>query len=311
VFGVGYRVSTDKTHFVPRSRTLQRGSAFLQDEIAIVPGKLLLTVGSKLEKNTFSAWELQPSASLLWNRGDRDTAWVAVSRAAQIPYRSAHDVLNDIFSRPGPQGSVIVGRVFGSADIVADYESALDAGYRIRASRRLSFDLAGFYNHYSGPISKLARAPEFLGGDPPVTLIPLVFTNIPPVETYGAELAASWSPMDAGSLRVSYSWITGETAPDPTIQEPAPRHQLHGRWYWNLPGGLQWDSSYWFIDGHSTIRSYHRVDTRLGWRPNRRWEFSVGGQHLLDNQHLEIPGLLAFPNEVPRSVYGKVTITPF
>jgi iron complex outermembrane receptor protein len=88
-----------------------------------------------------------------------------------------------------------------------------------------------------------------------------------------------------------------------------PAHVLQVRWYWNLPGRLEWDTSYAFTDRHAFLPAYHRVDTRLGWRPSPRWELSVVGQHLLDNHHVESPPLFAVPTEVGRSVYGKLTWT--
>jgi iron complex outermembrane receptor protein len=59
--------------------------------MTLMPGKLLLALGSKFEKNTFTGLEVQPSASLLWNRSDRDTAWISVARAARTPLRVDHD----------------------------------------------------------------------------------------------------------------------------------------------------------------------------------------------------------------------------
>jgi hypothetical protein len=60
MFGAGYRVSRDKTPidwfatFDPHRRTLQRVNTFVQDEFALMPDRLWLTVGSKFENNTFT-----------------------------------------------------------------------------------------------------------------------------------------------------------------------------------------------------------------------------------------------------------------
>jgi iron complex outermembrane receptor protein len=48
------------------------------------------------------------------------------------------------------------------------------------------------------------------------------------------------------------------------------------------------------------------VDVRLAWRPVSSLEFSIVGQNLLDNQHLEF-ATTASQVEIPRSVYGKVS----
>lgn len=79
MFGAGYRVSRDNTPtdcvttFGPRSHTLQRVNTFVQDEFALAPGRLWLTVGSKFENNTFTGWQVQPSVSLLANLNEKNT----------------------------------------------------------------------------------------------------------------------------------------------------------------------------------------------------------------------------------------------
>ena len=58
-----------------------------------------------------------------------------------------------------------------------------------------------------------------------------------------------------------------------------------------------------------SVPGYTRVDTRIGWRPNRRLGLDLVLQNLLDDRHLEF---FAFdlgiqPTEVRRSLYGKMT----
>jgi iron complex outermembrane recepter protein len=55
-----------------------------------------------------------------------------------------------------------------------------------------------------------------------------------------------------------------------------------------------------------TIPSYTRVDVRLGWRLQPRWEVSLVGQNLLQARHLEcIPEALSTPSYVRRAFYVK------
>ena len=48
----------------------------------------------------------------------------------------------------------------------------------------------------------------------------------------------------------------------------------------------------------------------LGWRPMKNLEFSIGGQNLLDNQHLEfLPDFVnTSPTVVKRSIFGSITV---
>jgi iron complex outermembrane recepter protein len=53
------------------------------------------------------------------------------------------------------------------------------------------------------------------------------------------------------------------------------------------------------------------LDAHLGWRPVRNVEFSIGGQNLLDNRHLEfLPDFVnTAPTVVKRSIFGSITLT--
>ena len=309
--GVGYRVSRDSTPidwhgtFATRERKLQRLNTFAQDEIALVPGRLLLTVGSKFENNTYTSWVIQPSTSLLWNITEQDTFWLAASRAGRSPSRVDRELILTGAFVPGPPGSLIEVRVLGSDEFHTEYLNAYETGYRFSPAPRLSLDLTVFYNVYKGLAGFLEGQPVFTGGVPPITVLPLVFSNLLDSEIYGGEAAAAWNPMEEGALRLTYSFLRGGFQDLATIMGPA--HQFHASWRWNLPGDIEWDSGYSFSNGFSTIRAHHGLEARLGWRPSPRWEFSLAGRNLLDNQRLEIPTMLAIPNEVGRSIYGKLT----
>lgn len=311
MFGAGYRVSRDSTArdwhgmLAKPERTLQRLNTFVQDEIVLVPGQLQLTVGSKFENNTYTGWVVQPSASLLWNITAQDTLWLAASRAGRSPSRVDRELMFTNAFIPGPQGSLFVAQVLGSDEFHTEYLNAYEAGYRCNPARRLSLDLTAFYNVYKGLGGFSPREPIFIGGVPPRTILPLILENAFDTEIYGAEAAAAWNLLEDGALRLTYSFLRGGFEDIATTMGPA--HQAHVFWRWNLPGNFEWDSGYSFSSRFSTIRAYHGVETRVGWRPSPRWEFSVIGRNLLDNQRLEIPATFYIGNEVGRSIYGKLT----
>src|SRR5207249_3093898 len=93
IWGGGYRVMADRVEnspalaFLPPKRNLQLFSGFLQDEISLVPERLELTIGSKLEHNDYSGFEIEPSARLAWTPDERQTLWAAFSRAVRSPSR--------------------------------------------------------------------------------------------------------------------------------------------------------------------------------------------------------------------------------
>ena len=78
----------------------------------------------------------------------------------------------------------------------------------------------------------------------------------------------------------------------------------------DLPWNFEFDSVVRYVDNLNqrgpVVPNYTSLDLRLGWRPSPHWEFAIVGQNLLERQHAEF-GAPATRQEIPRSVYGKVT----
>src|SRR5207237_7007236 len=75
IWGMGYRWTSDEVGgsqtivFTPANDSVNLFSAFVQDEVTLVRDRLKLTLGTKLEHNDFTGFELEPGARLLWTPG--------------------------------------------------------------------------------------------------------------------------------------------------------------------------------------------------------------------------------------------------
>ena len=94
LWGLGVRVSPSNfiqrvpsIDFLPHHQTDLIYSGFVQDEISFFNHRLSLTVGTKLEHNNYTGFEVQPSGRLLWNRTPRESLWGSVTRAVRTPSR--------------------------------------------------------------------------------------------------------------------------------------------------------------------------------------------------------------------------------
>ena len=92
VWGAGYRSYSDHDTFAglfagsaPDHQIIRLFSYFLQDEISLVPDRWSVTVGCKFLHNTYTDFEYQPSARLLYTPDERNSLWASVSRAVRIP----------------------------------------------------------------------------------------------------------------------------------------------------------------------------------------------------------------------------------
>src|SRR6267378_752343 len=93
VWGLGYRLINDRITntpalaFLPAHVARQWFTGFVQDEIALVPDRLHLALGTKIEHNDYTGFEIQPSGRVNWTLSPAATLWAAVSRAVRTPSR--------------------------------------------------------------------------------------------------------------------------------------------------------------------------------------------------------------------------------
>jgi iron complex outermembrane receptor protein len=331
VWGLGYRSIRDRNDssfsvsLQPNQLTLNHFSAFVQDEISLVDNRLRLTFGSKFEHNDFTGFEVQPNARLLWTLTPNQSVWTAVSRAVRTPALTEEGLrLNSAVIPPAtpvnPTPFPAVVAVFGSHQFQSEDLLAYELGYRVQVTTSLSADIATFYNNYSNLRTAEPGAP-FIEGSPAPTniVIPFVAANKMSGGTYGVELFADWRIVPKWRLVGSYSYLQmniqkNSDSLDPTNDSPngsSPRHQWYLRSSIDLPKHFEHDTTLRFVDHLSSldIPSYYSLDAHLGWRPVSPVEFSIGGQNLLDNQHLEfIPDFInTAPTVVKRTVYGSMT----
>src|SRR6202167_4622257 len=120
VWGLGYRVSSDQTgddfriSFQPQNLVTQIFSSFVQDEIAIRPHRLYVSLGTKLEHDYYNGFNLQPSGRLTWTPDDHDTFWAAFSGAQRTPSRVETSIHYNVEALPGPGNLPILVSVFGN-----------------------------------------------------------------------------------------------------------------------------------------------------------------------------------------------------
>ncbi len=303
VWGLGSRVTRDEVtnsqavEFLPDHRRLNLFSAFVQDEIALVPDRLRLTVGTKLEHNTYTSLEVQPSLRAAWTPDDRHTVWAAISRAVRTPTRFDEEV---VFLGPGGQPVLS-----GNPDITSEELLAYELGYRMLPTSDLLVDVAAFYDVYD----RLRTFEPAAGGG-------FQFDGKLSAEAWGVELRSSWQPASWWRLHAGYAWFGKHLSLAPDSADPTggrlvgddPRNRYSLRSVMDLPGGFEVDEWLRYVDAlpSTGVKAYTELDLHLGWRWNERLELALVGQNLLHARHVEFaPSPVV--EAVQRSVFGKVT----
>ena len=305
IWGLGARIMDHATEnlplfrFLPSPRWLHLYSGFVQDEITLAPDRARLILGSKVERNDYTGWEIQPNARLAWTPSERHTVWAAVSRAVRTPSRLDRDfeVLSDSVT------PIIARDGFLSEELLA-YE----LGWRFEPAARVAMSLATYYNVYDNVRSV---EPDSASG-----LFPLTFQNGVKGHSEGFELAATYQVSDRWRLRGGYTFLKKTLSLKPgsldlnaaSAESDDPAHQIVVQSSVDLPGRIEWDVVVRYVDAlpKPVVASYVGLDVRLGWKLTERLQLAVTGQNLLDDHRVQfIPS--GGPRRIARGVYGMIT----
>jgi iron complex outermembrane receptor protein len=318
VWGLTYRYMADRFDGKgPFVGALQPGtshdvlvSGFAQDQIALTDA-VRLTLGTKLEHNDFSGFEVQPSVRAAWEVNRGQTLWAAVSRAVRVPTRIERDISIDASD---PASSPVL-RVLGNDGFDAEELLAYELGYRWQVASNFSLDLAGFHNRYT-KLASLELGTPFVDPLSGNTIVPIVNENLTDGRAEGVEMQAAYAPLQRWQLVGTYSYLSLHLEPHgldlnagKLYEGATPRHQFGLRSLLDLSAGFAIDAQLrrsTDIDARGSVPAYTELDVRFAWHALERIELSLVGQNLLHDHHSEFPTPVG--SEVERSVYGRIAL---
>lgn len=309
VWGGGYRVVQDDVKqqapnfgFFPAQKTQRTCGVFAQNEIKVA-NDVYATIGSKLERNDYTGWEVEPNARLRRDMSSRQTLWTAVSRGVRIASR---------FDRDLAIPSIAPVLISGSKTFDSERLVSWEMGYRAEISRTLSGSISLFYSEYDD-LRGLAPTPG--------TTLPLVYRNVLDAESYGAELSVAYQPMTGSTIKGGFTTLQSNVEVSPgevdlegalaQTQDPQPQFSI--RSFTDLGRQVELGVIYRWVDTlHTgnfgtpgTVPAYSELDVRLGWHATNSLELSIVGQNLLHAQHPEYGFPSSGREELQRKVYGK------
>lgn len=310
----------------PESVSYNQSSAFLQDEISLVPDRLKLTLGSKFETSDAGGFQPQPGLRLAWTPTDASTVWFSASKAVRIPSRAElnGDGITQILA-PGtttpPNPLPLALHLLGNPAARSESLVALESGLRIRANRNLQFELAAYYNDYANVQGFTPGTPGIaMGPGGPYIDNPLLVDNSLEGASYGFELNADWRATETLRFKAAYSLLESHLRPTPQGQiagssEPlasSPNQQVMLSTLWQPIHNWEFSSHLRWVDelGYGPVPSYFGLDLRIAWAPRPDLEISITGKNLLQSSHAEFGDDRLAPSgmhAVQRSVFGQVT----
>jgi iron complex outermembrane receptor protein len=325
ILGARYRLSHDTLDetrpangfpvitFDDATRNDQLFSAFVQDKITLDPDRWFLTLGSKIEHNDYTGFEIQPNARLQFHPDSKQMFWGAISRAVRTTSRLESDIqATQTIGTTGAPPVIVSIDTLPNPDLNSEEMVAYELGYRRQLTPKASLDLTAFYNDYDSIIA-YSFGSIAAGTDPTRIVFGLLPRNNMTAEIYGTEAVLDWQLLPTLNLSGSYSLLKANfhepaNSFSTSTEGSAPQQQFNLRAQWDVRDNVTFDTMLYYVDSLPDfgLGDYWRLDTRLGWQMTDQLAFNLVGQNLLDAHHQEFNNPTdAYATEIPRAFYGQ------
>jgi len=276
----------------PSNGTDHVHTAFLQDDIAVTHN-LSLTIGTKLQHNNYSGFQLQPSGRLMWTPQEHHALWLGITRAVTTP-----SDLEENFFLQGPAGPNTFIQVVGNKQFNSENVIGYEAGYRTFFSDRLYLDLSGFWNQYSRLQSFSAPIITTSGGN---TYTTIKYENQIAGSASGFEIAPQLVLARWWHINPAYSFVNSDfsasgptsnissTGSVSTYEKSTPKHTVFVQSKMDLPWRFQFDQMYRFVTALPAqhVGAYQTMDLHLAKPFAVGFTLTAVGQGLFQPRHLE------------------------
>ena len=276
-------------------RTTKLTSFFINDEIPLFHDHLRLIGGIKMERNSYTTWEYQPSVRAIYTDA-RWALWAAASKAVRTP--------NDMESGgrwnvKTTGGLPFLLRVVGDGSVVTEKVETYEAGIRLRPSDESLIEVTVFKTFYDNVPDTHASAANFFVENG-IVVVPVNLINMLNGKGDGVEANFRYQPRQWLTLKGSYTYLhqvyddwpikdaeSRSTVTSTKGQDPANR--FHVGVSLDPSSQLEFDFNLYFTGPfrQGSINGHHRLDARIGWKPTENLEFSLAGQDLLRYSHRE------------------------
>ncbi|ORJ59833.1 TonB-dependent receptor plug domain-containing protein [Geothermobacter hydrogeniphilus] len=331
-WGLGYRHIWDRTKkgpvisFTPQDEKNDLFTAFINDQIELIPDHLRLIAGTQIEHNDYSGFEIQPTLRLLWTPRPFYTIWGAISRSVRTPSRAETGIdlrqnVVPVTLLPPPLNGLpapALGQfsLIGNDNFDSTTAWTYELGLRCQPAAATYLELVLFHTSYEGLASVDLGTPVNEGAN---WLLPMVGNNRLDADSYGIELAADWMPRRWWKLQSSYTYLNVTQSLQAGAvftgfkqrADNSPHHQLSLRSSIDFARNWEWDAGLRLVDNlpGSNVSGYLGIDARLAWKPRPGWQLELVGQNLNDPHHPEFVSevLNTTAIEVDRSLFLRGT----
>lgn len=305
--------------FEPSRRTYLISNLFVQDDWEILPERLVLTAGVKLENYTFAGPALQPSVRLMWTPSVRQGYWISAARAVRVPSHLDYALRYPLMELQGVQMPLPI--LFqGSRNSRPERLFSVEAGARWQLWRRASVEVSAFHSGFTGlnafqmaePPTPERIALAILAGRTELTATRVNGLN---AASRGGEALIHYDVARRWRILASYSaaqssltlrpGFTRESTFD--LDQYYPKHMGQVRSSWEL-GRWSMDAAVYRTGslrsaGRELLGAYTRADLRIERKLGERFAVFASGRNLLRPWQQEyFNEVLIPPGEIGRNI---------
>ena len=304
----------------PAALNTQLFSSFIQDKLAIVPDRLSLTFGAKLEHNHYTGFGPMPSARMAWILSSQRAPWAAFSKTERNP--------SELRCRP-PCQRRRVSRSWRNSGLPDSLRQSERRQRGVDRLRNRAIERWSRRNCRSTSPPTIAATcirntnepstPFLVDTPPPYLILPLTTENLMHRETHGTEIAVNWKPPGRWILSPGYAFEQIHMHLAPTSQDTTSVTEAQGSTPVNaaqLRAHLDLAVAYrgthlpisWTADRSERSLLIRGSTPGYRGRSPERINLSLVGQDLLRDRHREFvdPTGSTKSTLIKRSGYAKV-----
>lgn len=329
---VGTNIRRLRSHFnnTPQfqmpTRTTGLTSFFINDELSLWGGMFRIIGGLKMEKNSYTKWEPQPTIRTIVS-DDNWALWASASKAARTPNDMENGLLWNRKASgwcPAPTavtpGSACIVQQTGDGRAQTEHVKSYEIGARIRPTEKSLIEVTAFKTIYKGVLDTWQDKSNW-----PTNVATGItheyLTNVLNGKGDGVEANFRFDMYDQLTLKGSYTYLH-QTYEDSPLRDGEtkwtvlsnkfqdPRSRFHLGISWNPLSSVEFDTNVYFNgpfrDGN--VKGNHRLDMRVGIKPMDGLEISIVAQDMMNFKHLENENnSIQYATQQQQRWYAKVT----
>ncbi|TQV86521.1 TonB-dependent receptor plug domain-containing protein [Aliikangiella coralliicola] len=198
----------------PESLGVDYVGGFINGNFSLMDEKLLLKIGARIDNNSLTGYEFQPSTRLLWKASDKDRFWFAASQAASIPsvglLKNTRTIIGAIPAENTGTGFPLVINITESHKVKNTRVNSVEFGYR-HLWENMNIDLTAFRFEYENELMTsnlgLPGFSEFPPGPDSYLIQRLAYNSEKSFRTDGVEINLLARMSSDWKLQFSYSYL--------------------------------------------------------------------------------------------------------